>query len=93
MNALELYIGALRFPSKKGINLRTTEELLYTLTALPLTMESSRRTAEIITTLEAHGNPIGVKDSIIAGIALMEYLTLLTRNIKHFSRIVGLSLR
>ncbi|MCP8317364.1 MAG: type II toxin-antitoxin system VapC family toxin [archaeon] len=38
------------------------------------------------------GKPIELRDAIIAGIALNEGYTLVTRNIIHFERVTGLSL-
>jgi tRNA(fMet)-specific endonuclease VapC len=42
--------------------------------------------------LELRGEPIGMADSLIAGIVLQHGGTLLTRNRRHFERVEGLRL-
>jgi predicted nucleic acid-binding protein len=42
--------------------------------------------------LESKGQTIGMADSLIAGICLERDGILLTRNVKHFSRVDGLTL-
>ena len=91
MNAFELYLGAYRSALAEK-NLRETDELLSSVTILPLSKESSKRSSEILARLLRMGEPIGIRDAIIAGIALVEGHVLLTRNVVHFSRIIGLSL-
>ena len=41
--------------------------------------------------LEANGNPIGDADTRIASIALARSLIVVTRNVRHFSRVPGLA--
>jgi len=91
MNAFEVYVGAFR--SKDAArNVKQTDDLLNSINTLDLTLECSRRSGEILSELLRSGTPIGLRDAIIAGIALVGGYTLVTRNIEHFKRITGLSI-
>ena len=48
--------------------------------------------SEIRRSLERSGNPIGMADSLIAGIVTSNGGTLLTRNRRHFERVPGMRL-
>jgi len=91
MNALEIYLGAFR-SLKARENVEAADDLLSSIKVLNLTLEGSRKTGEILSELLRAGAPIGLRDAIIAGIALTNNYTLVTRNIEHFRRITGLSL-
>jgi tRNA(fMet)-specific endonuclease VapC len=53
--------------------------------------DSDSRTAGAIrATLEVSGRPIGAYDLLVAGQAMARELTLVTANVKEFSRIKGL---
>ena len=83
----ELLVGARSPKQQKAI-----QTLLDAVPALPLDMTSADRAAEVRRTLEKQGNPIGMGDSLIAGIVLANHGVLLTRNTKHFGRVPGLRL-
>jgi tRNA(fMet)-specific endonuclease VapC len=51
----------------------------------------SRTAGEVRTNLARIGKPIGPLDSLIAGQALARGFTVITRNIREFSRVEGLS--
>jgi tRNA(fMet)-specific endonuclease VapC len=55
-----------------------------------LDLSYSRKAAEISAKLAAKGEPIDYGDAMIAGIAIENDLTLVTRNKSHFSRIKNL---
>ena len=57
---------------------------------LPLDARSARAAARVKFTLEVAGTPIGHGDHLIAGIALANDLTLITRNTREFSRVAEL---
>lgn len=67
-------------------------QLLEALPCLPLDAAAADRAAEVRRTLERRGQPIGMGDSLIAGITLARKGILLTRNRQHFERVPGLSL-
>lgn len=98
--ALEIDAGALNTTSITRFELlsgaknprqeRLIRNLLDAVPALPLDAESADRAAEVRRTLEGQGTPIGMGDSLIAGIVLAHKGSLLTRNVKHFERVQGL---
>lgn len=59
---------------------------------LPLTISAARQAAEVYADLKTTGQPIGHTDCLIAGIALINSLQLVTNNIDHFKRIKGLEI-
>ena len=87
ISRFELLVGARSPKQQKAI--RT---LLDAVPALPLDMASADRAAEVRRTLEKQGNPIGMGDSLIAGIVLANRGVLLTRNTEHFERVAELRL-
>jgi predicted nucleic acid-binding protein len=68
------------------------KRLLAALGTLRLDSESADRAADIRRELEDRGSPIGMADSLIAGIVLRHRAILLTRNRRHFERIPSLHL-
>jgi tRNA(fMet)-specific endonuclease VapC len=92
INALELFVGIVVVEGISGKRVEATREFLSTLTIVPLNAGAAERAAYILNTLKKLGTPIGLKDSLIAGIVLENNLTLITRNVKHFERVAGLKL-
>jgi predicted nucleic acid-binding protein len=89
VNAFEIYFGANK-SERKNENLRETSKLLERLEIFPLDLSASRKAAEISAKLVAKGETIDYRDAMIAGIAVENGLTLVTRNKAHFRRIKGL---
>ena len=81
----ELLAGA-RTPRQ----LETLQQLLGAMPALSVDPAAADRAAKVRRTLESRGEPIGMGDSLIAGIVLQHGGTLLTRNRRHFERVEGL---
>jgi tRNA(fMet)-specific endonuclease VapC len=71
---------------------RMVHSLLDVLRTLPLDQDAADRAAEVRRDLERRGEPIGMADSLIAGIVLARGGLLLTRNRTHFERVTGLQL-
>ena len=69
---------------------RMIRELLDAVPALPMDAESADQAAEVRRTLDSQGTPIGMGDSLIAGIVLAHQGVLMTRNLRHFERVPGL---
>jgi tRNA(fMet)-specific endonuclease VapC len=59
---------------------------------LPVTEKSIKISAEIYATLRKAGNSLDDVDLLIAGVAIENDMTLITNNVKHFSRIPGLKI-
>ena len=86
--ACELRFGARR----KGSNTLTqrVEQLLASLTVLPLDEPADQHYADIRSALERAGTPIGNHDLFIAAHARSRDLTLVTHNTREFVRVPGL---
>ena len=91
INAFEIFFGANK-SERKDENIREATKLLKRLIVFPLDLSSSRRAAEISARLVAKGEIIDFRDAMIAGIAIENNLTLVTRNNSHFKRIKDLKL-
>jgi tRNA(fMet)-specific endonuclease VapC len=87
----ELYYGALH-SGNPARHFKLLETLTDTVTVLPFTRFSAERTAEVRESLAARGTPIGPLDTLIAGHALEHELTLVSGNLREFSRVEGLAL-
>ena len=83
----ELMYGVQR-SGKSGLISR----LLRHVTVLPFDEAAAKKAAALHYALTSKGLDIGVKDAFIAAICEVHKLPLLTRNVKHFSRIPGLKL-
>jgi tRNA(fMet)-specific endonuclease VapC len=100
--ALELGRGSLRtttvtrFELLAGVRNRRQEavvrKLIDAIPALPLDVRAADTAATVRRALEKRGTPIGMGDSLIAGIVLAADAILLTRNVKHFECVEGLRL-
>jgi tRNA(fMet)-specific endonuclease VapC len=92
INSLEVFYGIVNASSSSSTKILATREFFNTIDVLNLTHQSAERSAYILSNFRKAGNPIGIKDTMIAGIVLENSLTLVTRNIKHFERIPGIIL-
>ena len=90
INAFELYYGAHK-SRQSAQNLQATKTLLERLILLPLTPRSAQRAGHIYAELELEGNPIGLRDTFIAAIALTRKCSVATRNTEHFKKVKGLT--
>jgi len=87
----ELYYGARRL-ADGGETLvdRIDSTLLPNLAVLPFDVQAARHYGELRAELERAGTPIGDADMRIAAIAKTNDLTVVTANMRHFQRVVGL---
>jgi len=89
VSVFELFTGIARSPNPKA----EKEKVMNSLKnhrILPLDQESASIAGEIHGQMLKKGTPIGVQDSLIAGIAKRKYERVLTRNTKDFKKIHGL---
>ena len=70
----------------------TIRQLLDAIPTLALDQDAADHAARIQRNLQRAGEPIGMADSLIAGIVLSHDAILLTRNRRHFARVIGLRL-
>ncbi|MCB1158402.1 MAG: type II toxin-antitoxin system VapC family toxin [Leptospiraceae bacterium] len=87
----ELYYGAFK-SYHKNENVKRIDDFVDKITSLSFNNKAAYHYGLIRTQLEKGGTPIGPNDLIIAAIAVANNLTLVTNNIKEFSRIENLSL-
>jgi tRNA(fMet)-specific endonuclease VapC len=85
ITAFELRSGARTARQKHNV-----DTLLEAMTILPFGPEEARIAAEIRQQVESEGQSIGMADYMMAAVCLAADGTLLTRNRKHFERIMGL---
>ena len=90
VNAFELYYGAHK-SKQSAQTLQATKKLLDRLVLFPLTPRSAQRAGFIYAELESEGQPIGLRDTFIAAIALTRKCSVATRNTGHFNKIKGLT--
>ena len=83
----ELLAGA-----RKSQELARVTDLLAVIGTIALDADSTDKAAEVRRNLERAGAPIGLADSLIAGMALRHRAMLLTRNRELFGRVAGLYL-
>src|SRR5437016_1706931 len=83
--------GELMYGAEKSHHPKKAKEALIELSSLipplPLTIHVSEHYAKIRATLEKQGKPIGNNDLWISSHALALHVTLVTNNVKEFSRV------
>lgn len=87
----ELRFGLVRLPPEASApRLAALAQLFRPMQMLPFDSECAAIAGQIRATLEAEGTPIGPHDILIAATALRYQGTLVTRNVREFSRVPGL---
>lgn len=87
----ELRYGLLRLPQEAAKpRLAALMQLLQPMQRLPFDSDCAAHAARIRAELEVAGTPIGPHDTLIAATALRYQATLVTRNVREFSRVSGL---
>lgn len=87
----ELRYGLMRLPQEAAApRLAALAQLLRPMQLLPFDSECAAHAARIRAALEAVGTPIGPHDTLIAATALRYQATIVTRNVREFSRVPGL---
>jgi tRNA(fMet)-specific endonuclease VapC len=91
INIFELNHGAYKSQESEK-NLKAIRTLISRLSIFPLTSKGAQKAGYIYAQLECQGQPIGLRDTFIAAIALTRGCSVATRNHQHFNRISGLEL-
>lgn len=87
----ELRYGLMRLPQEAAApRLEALAQLLRPMQLLPFDSECAAHAARIRAALEGAGTPLGPHDTLIAATALRHQATLVTRNVREFSRVPGL---
>lgn len=87
----ELFFGALKSGRPDETRARV-EKFSEFYPCLPFDEKAARKHAFLRMDLKKKGKPVGHNDLMIASIAISSQLTLITRNVREFSRIPGLHL-
>jgi len=85
---LEVGIAKSAMPKKRRIQL---DDFLTAVSVLPRGLREAKTAALIRADLEQAGTPIGPFDILIAGTVLAHQATLVTHNLKQFSKVTNLS--
>ncbi len=91
INIFELHHGAHKSQESEK-NLQAINVLVSRLSILPLTSKAAQKAGHIYAQLEREGQPIGLRDTLIAAIAITRECSVATRNQQHFNRISGLKI-
>lgn len=86
----ELFKGAFRSQAREKHLLNIEQRVLPAVTVLPYDVAIARRYGEIRATLEESGAILPDADLQIAATALHHGLSLVTGNVRHFSRVEGI---
>ena len=92
LNLAELYVGAAR-SARPHHELARIQKWLTDVTILDFDDTAARVFGAVVGELLTRGTPIGDMDALIAAIALRNHETVITRNVKHFRAVPGLSVR
>jgi predicted nucleic acid-binding protein len=88
----ELRFGAARAPHPAKLWGRIERRILPRCQVLPLRKDDALAAADLLSSLAGAGHNITIQDILIAGTAWATGRTLVTRNTRHFHRIIGLKL-
>ena len=91
VNIFELHHGAHKSQESEK-NLQAIHVLISRLSILPFTSKSAQKAGHIYAQLERQGQPIGLRDTFIAAIAITRECSIATRNQTDFNRISGLEI-
>lgn len=91
INIFELHLGAHKSEESEK-NLQAINILVSRLSVLSLTSKAAQKAGHVYAQLERKGQPIGLRDTLIAAIALTRECSVATRNREHFNRISGLQI-
>ena len=91
INTAELYFGA-HLSEKSQENLKAVEKLIKTINIIPFELNHSKIYGEVRADLQKKGEMINELDIFIATIAMEKDLPIITRNTKHFDRIMKLTI-
>jgi len=90
VSVMELRFGAVRTQGGSILWERIRKDVLARVKIVPLDEEIAERAGDILADLDSRGSPIGIEDVMIGATALVSHLTVVTRNVKHLTRIRGL---
>lgn len=87
---MEIRFGTAKHPQGRQLWEKIQDQVLSRVSILPVGFEEARMAGDILAYLQAAGRPIGLEDVLIGSTAVVNELTLATRNVKHLSLIRGI---
>lgn len=87
---MEIRFGTAIHPQGRHLWDKIQDQVLSKVSILPVGYEEARMAGDILAYLQAAGTPIGLEDVLIGSTAVVNELTLATRNVKHLSQIRGI---
>jgi len=90
INAFEIWYGVHLAPEKAKLA-RCTEKFLGRLEIVDFDYESAVEAGRVLADLRKRGEPIEIRDLFVGCICKVGSMPLITRNLKHYKRIQGLS--
>ncbi len=89
INIAEIEYGIAKSSRPEGLRLFLSNiQARYALQ--PMSVEAACQAGQLRAVLERQGQPIGAYDLLIAGVALANKLTVVTRNVREFARVPNL---
>lgn len=92
MSRYEIRYGALRHPRSEELWQKVMRKLIPVPIWIPVQEEVSLATAELDAELRRRGTPIGLVDTFLAATALTFQLVMVTRDVRHFRMVPGLTI-
>lgn len=92
LNAAELWVGVFRSEQPEA-DAALVERLMADLTILELDEAAARIFGRLTADAQRRGLPIGDMDALIGAVAIANNERIITRNVRHYSRIAGLEVQ
>ena len=91
VNAFEIWFGAYLAPEKAELA-RCTEDFLSQLEVVDFDYASSVEAGRVLADLRKRGTPVEIRDLFVGCVCKVNNMQIITRNLKHYSRIRGLKI-
>lgn len=92
LHVTSITVYELMFGVQKSEKMGLISRLLRHVIVIPFDEAAAKKAASLHYSLTSKGQDIGIKDAFIAAMCEIHKLPLLTRNVRHFSRVPGLKL-
>jgi len=89
VNAFEIWLGADQAPEKSLS--RCTEDFLSQLEVVDFDYTSAVEAGKVLADLKKRGEPLDIRDLFVACICKVNDMTLISRNLKQYKRVRGLT--